>query len=181
TGHHDLRQAVWQVRKRLGRDAVVCQHGEVTLKAQLDSDRDRFLRAIDQGELEQAAGLYEDEFLCGSRDFKQGFDQWVRSERFRLARLFQHTSETLAQRWTAQGRFKDALSLARRARDSDPAQQRSWRLLLRSLLLLNDRVQAATEADVFERQLSLSGRDAEPDTRVVLSTVRTCCRETVGE
>lgn len=37
---------------------------------------------------------------------------------------------------------------------------------------MDDRVQAATEADIFERLLALLGRDAEPDTRLVLSAVR---------
>jgi DNA-binding SARP family transcriptional activator len=178
TGYHDLRQAIWQIRRRLGRDAIRCGRGEVMLSACVESDRERFLAAVENGELEKAVNLYGGEFLPGCCvSASPAFEDWLRSERFRLARLFQHTAEALARRWLSEGRCREAVDTARRARDTDPSVQEPWRLVIQSLLAAHNGIQAVTEADLLERYLAESRKEAEPSTSVIIHVARRAIAE----
>ena len=171
--HHDLRQAIWQLRRRLGHDLLATGRGALLLRAEVGVDRDEFLAALEVGALERAVELYRGEFLAGlGAAAAVGFEQWVDVERYRLQRAFSRAAEMVVRQWLSVGRFVDAQRLARRLRDADPHEEATWVLLLETLMSAGARVGAAAEADMFERVLAADGREPERDTRALLQRVR---------
>ena len=181
TGAHDLRQAIWKLRRALGPGAITCARGEVVLKAPLAADWDEFLAALEQGALTQAVALYGGDFLAGTviHDAVR-FDQWAMAEGYRLRRLFTHAADSLARQALTGGRSEEALLLARRVRDADSLEEGAWALLLETLLAVGDPVRAAAEADLFERVLETDGRTAAPETRALLRRARHAAKHGVG-
>jgi DNA-binding SARP family transcriptional activator/TolB-like protein len=159
TGHHDLRQAIWQLRRRLGRAAIVVRNGEILVEASIDVDRDRFLAAVEHGRLEEAVSLYGGEFLPRSpRPASNAFEDWAEAERFKLRRLFTRAAESLTRRWMEQGRLAEAQELAQRVRDAEPRDENGWMLLLEALLAGGDTTRAAAEADALEHTFAQRAR-----------------------
>jgi len=178
SGHHDLRQAVWQLRRRLGRGALTMDHGAVALHGSIKVDRDEFLRAVEDGTLERAVELYRGEFLAGlSAPAAASFEQWVDVERYRLQRAFSRVAETLVRDRLSAGRFAAAHQLARRRRDADPHEEGAWALLIEAFLSAGDAARAAAEADLLERVLAADGREPERETRALLQRVRAAARD----
>lgn len=162
---HALRQAIWYLKQRVGDGGLATENGDLVLQAPLTTDRDTFLAAVDSERLEEAMKQYSGDFipafaLPGGAEF----EHWAEIERFRLRSIFLRTTEQLARRHLAKGRFGNALDLARRARDTDPHAEAGWRLLLEVLLSAGDRLGAAVEADALARMLREEGRPAEPAT-----------------
>ena len=171
-GAHDMRQAIWKLRRTLGRGAITCSRGEVVLRVKLAVDRDEFVTAIEQGALEQAVASYGGDFLAGFAIAEERFEQWVAAEAYRLRRLFTRGAEALARRALAAGRTGDAQRLARHARDADPHEEGTWALLLETLLATGDAARAAAEADLLERVLERDSRSPTPETHALLRRAR---------
>ncbi len=170
---HDLRQATWQLRQRLGRDVITTERGTLVLRDHVSVDRDEFLAALQAQALERAVELYRGQFLAGvGASAAVGFEQWVDVERYRLLRAFSRAAETVARGWLSLGRFADAQHLARRLRDADPHEEAAWVVLLEALMSAGDHVGAAAEADMLERVLAADGRELERDTLALLKRVR---------
>src|SRR5690606_4856127 len=68
--------------------------------------------------------------------------------------------------------FRDAQRLARRARDEDPLNEGTWRLLIESLIAGGDQLAAAIEADALTTLLQSEGRSPEPATRNAMRLAR---------
>jgi TolB-like protein/DNA-binding SARP family transcriptional activator/tetratricopeptide (TPR) repeat protein len=178
SGHHDLRQAVWQLRRRLGRGALTMDRGAVALRGSIQVDRDDFLRAVEDGALERAVDLYRGEFLAGlSAPGAVSFERWADVERYRLQRAFSRAAETLVRDRLSAGRFAAAHQLARRRRDADPHEEGAWALLIEAFLSAGDAARAAAEADLLERVLAADGREPERETRALLQRVRAAARD----
>jgi DNA-binding SARP family transcriptional activator len=178
---HAMRQTVWQIRHAVGDRVLVTQNGGLTLAANVDTDRDRFLAAVEAGDLEAATERYTGDFLP---DFAApggaAFEQWADLERVRLRTAFLRCAESLTQRYLTAGRWRDAQRTARRARDTDRLQQGGWRLLLEALEAGNDWTAAAMEADALERLLEVEEREAEPATRAAIRRARKAPEESAG-
>ena len=173
TAHHDLRQAIWQLRRKLGRTAITCGRRAVALRTPIRVDREEFLDTVDRGALDQAVALYGGEFLPGvPAAGARGFEEWADLERYRLRRIFCRAAESLARQSLAAGRCLEAQQLASRVRDADPHDEAAWVLLLEMLLAAGDPVRAAAEADLLERVLATDGRVAQPHTHALLRRVR---------
>jgi len=170
---HAMRQTVWQIRHVLGEEILITRPGEVALAAEIDSDRDAFLAAVASGDLERAVALYTGDFLP---DFAApggaSFEQWADLERIRLRTAFLRSAESLARRYLAAARVREAQRLARRARDTEPHQEGGWRLLLETLEAGNDWTAAAMEADALEHLLRTEEREPEPATRAAIRRAR---------
>lgn len=170
---HALRQTLWFLRQRLGEDALVARDGAVALCATVEADRDAFLVAVEQLQLERAVELYRGDFLPafaapGGADF----EHWADLERDRLRLLFIRAAEAVVRDWSARGRLRKAKDLAARVRDADPHNESAWRLLLEALLAANDRVGAELEARSLVHLLGEADRTPEPATRALLARVR---------
>ncbi len=168
-----LRQAIWQVRRKLGDDALTSDGDLVILRVELPADCADFSAALQEGRLADAVSLYEGDFLAEfGAPGGAAFEQWadVARERFRSGWL--RALDALARERMRDGHAREAVALARRLRHAAPDQEGAWRLLLQALLQAGDRVSAGLEADNFERVLADQEREPEPQSRALLARVR---------
>jgi len=178
---HVLRQTLWYIRQATGDDIVSARDGELSLRGDVTADRDEFLRAVDQGDLDRALALYPGDFLPGlSVPGGAAFDQWADVERYRLRAAFLRAGEALIRRHLGTGHARDALPLARRLRDAAPLSEQTWRLLLEAHSAAGDPVGAGMEADALERLLTTEGREPEPATRALIRVARRTPAEAPG-
>ena len=179
---HVLRQTLWYIRQAVDDDAITAREGDLTLRDDVTSDRDEFLRAVDQGDLERAVTLYRGDFLPGlAVPGGAAFDQWADVERYRLRAAFLRSAEALIRRQLGTGHARDALPLARRVRDAVPLNEQGWRLLLETHCAAADPVGAAMEADALEQLLVAEGREPEPPTRAMLRVARRAPADTASQ
>ncbi len=170
---HALRQALWYLRKRLGRSAIRSEDEELVLSVPIESDREAFLRAIEAEELERAVERYGGEFLpVFAAPGGAEFEKWADTERYRLRKHFLRAAHSLVRERLSRGAYEEASELAARARDADPLNQTSWRLLLEVLLAAGERVRAQIEARALEEKLDELGRSPEPALRRLLEAAR---------
>ncbi len=147
------------------------------LSAAVNVDRDEFIAAVEQSALERAVDVYGGEFLPGVLGpGVHGFEEWAELERYRLRRMFCRTAEALVRRSLGTGQIARALEVAKRVRDVYKDDEASCRLYLEALLTAGEWHLAASEADVLERYLALSGREPDPATREVLRRARELAR-----
>lgn len=167
-----LRQALFHLRRLLGDEALPGTE-ELTLARHLDSDRDRFLAAVEGGDLERAVETYGGEFLPSfGVPGGAAFEHWADLERDRLRTAFLRTTELVVRRLLNQSRFREAQRLARRARDEAPHAEAAWRLVLDATVAGRDFVAAAVEADAFEQRAQADGMTIEPATRASIARAR---------
>lgn len=170
---HSLRQTLWYVRRTLGEGVLATDGDVVRLAAPSDSDAHEFLRAVDAHDEDRALALYTGEFLTGIAIPGGGeFERWADLERLRLRAIFTRTSESRVLHFLARGDARLALPVARRARDSDPGDERLWRRLLEVHIAANDVIGAASEADAFERLWQEDERETDAATRTLLRRAR---------
>ena len=167
-----LRQALFHLRRLLGESAVPGTE-ELTLACTVDTDRDLFLDSVERGDLDGAVERYTGSFLP---DFAApggaAFEQWCDLERTRLQTAFLSSAELVVRRRLNESRVKDALRIARRARDLVPAAESAWRLVLESVIAARDFVAAAVEAEALESFADQEGTSLEPATRAAIARAR---------
>ncbi|MEQ1692742.1 MAG: BTAD domain-containing putative transcriptional regulator, partial [Gemmatimonas sp.] len=157
-----LRTYLWKLRKLLGADAIVGDE-YLLLAIPCDVDRDRLLEAADRGDAESVVAMYTGGFFPDfAQPDGQQFDLWVQSERLRLHGIFSRCAERVVSSAVDNGRFREALSVARRLRDTDPLNETGWRLLLNVLIVSGDTLNASNEAAVLERLLAADEREPLP-------------------
>ena len=170
---HSLRQTIWLLRRRLGRDALKVASEVVQLVAPVETDRDAFLAAVQAQDLETAVALYHGEFLPSfAAPGGAEFERWADLERDRLRAQFVRAAQSLVRHKLAAGSAREALATARRARDADRSIEASWRLVLEASVSANDALATALEADQLEWFLASESREPEPATRSLLRAVR---------
>jgi len=170
---HALRQTLWYIRKRLGDRPLIAGGDTLKVVASVDFDRDRFLAAVADNNVETVVRLYTGDFFPGfAAPGGVEFERWADIERQRMRVAFWRAAETLVRRWMTTGRLRDAQALARRVRDSDPLREGGWRLLFETHIAAGDTVGGSLEADAFDRLAESEGVDAEPATRSLLRAVR---------
>jgi DNA-binding SARP family transcriptional activator len=170
---HAMRQTIWLIRHRLGHDTVKVAADSVRLACEMETDRDAFLGAVGARRLEEAVEFYHGDFLPSfAAPGGAEFEKWADLERDRLRSLFVQACHELARRLLGAGHPREALELARRARDADPDLEASWRLVLEASVSAGDPVAATLEADQLERLLAAESRQPEGATRSALRAAR---------
>ncbi len=164
-GRHALRTALWELRRRLGDDAITADADALTLSTIVSCDRDAFLHAVQASDHTAAVAAYHGEFMpdfaapgCGE------FEQWADLERRQLRLAFVRCADVAARRELATAHWREAQRIARLARDADADNERTWRLLLETLLSGGDGVEAAMEALRLQRTWADDERDLDPET-----------------
>jgi len=168
---HNLAEALSHIRRAFGREAIAARVQDVALSAQcpIDYDVRLFDEAVDEGGLERAATLYAGPFLAGVfLDRAPAFDDWAARERGRLSARFVALCRVLVPRWSSEGRWAEAASLAEKWLDEDPEDADASAALLRALASPGTR---AALRDAIDRYRRLKTRlqaefDTEPDERV---------------
>ncbi|MBM3906992.1 MAG: AAA family ATPase [Gemmatimonadetes bacterium] len=169
----NLRQTIWYLKKKLG-DGLLDVTGEmIGLAVPCACDRDEFVAAAQRADFAAAIERYTGPFIP---DFAAPgaaeFEQWCELERRRLMVTFLRCADALTRQWLSEGRFRDAQELARRARDVDPMDQATWRLLLEALMAGSDGLGAASEAEHFESFLAREEQEAEVASLAALRAAR---------
>lgn len=171
-----LRQAIFQLRRVLGEDALVGTE-ELTLGHVIETDRDRFLEALNRNDLPRAIELYGGAFLPSfGVPGGVGFEHWADLERDRLEAGFVRGAELQVRRLLNQASTNEAKLLARQVRDlvrdEGPHVEAASRLVLEAATASRDFVMAAMEANAIEQRASRDGVVLEPATRTAVARAR---------
>ena len=170
---HGLRQAVWFLRRKLGADAIVATRERVCLAAQVLTDRDRFLEAIETQAHDEAVAIYGGDFLPNmAMPGGMRFEEWADVERQRLRSMFLRAADSEARRYMSQARPREAIALAWRMRNADPDVEASWRLLIEALLSAGDHLRASSEAEALAHRLADQQRVPTPATQAMIGAAQ---------
>lgn len=164
--HRAISDALYAVRKTLGKDAIVAAGDELRLDpAVLTSDAGEFESAIAAGALERAAALYRGPFLDGFfvSDAPE-FERWADGERERLARAYAEVLEALVEKCDRAGDRTGQVRWLRQLAAHDPLHSRFAARLMLALDAAGDRPGALRHArihqDLLREELGL-GPSAE--------------------
>ena len=175
-GERQARQSLRQIMVRLRRvlaghpRALVAQGDTVTLSTSgLDVDVVAFERLVRRGTpeaLEAAMALYQGPLLDGVRVAATGFEEWLESERARLAELALDALRRLVDHHLKRGRAEAAAQAAARLLALDPVQEEAHRILMRLHARQGRRAAALRQYQacvaVLQKEL---GVEPEPATR----------------
>ena len=172
-GKHALRQTLWYIRKRLGEHTLISGGDVLTVVGAVTCDRDAFLAAVAENDVEAVVRRYTGDFFPGfAAPGGAEFERWADIERQRLRSFFWRSAEVVVRRWMSSGRLREAQALARRVRDSDVLREGGWRLLFETMIAAGDAVGGPLEAAAFDKHISAEGITPEPATRALLREVR---------
>lgn len=170
---HALRQTLWYLRRRANRPLVTASGDELTLRAEVRSDREELLRASTSGSHAKVIDLYRGAFMPAfAAPGSAGFEEWVALERRRLLEVFRHSAETLTRSFLAGGQAQKAVDLARRIRDEDINDERGWQLLLEALASAGDLLGARAEAQALEQLADRDEIELQPASLAAIRVAR---------
>ena len=171
-GRQTLRQTLHQLRRRLGTEVIQANGDDLTLQLSLAFDRERFLAAVEAGDLAAAVRAWPGDFL--PEDAVPGgarFEQWADLERRRLRAAFTAAATSRVRTLVDQDHWRDALALAVRLRDADPDDQAGWRVLLQTALATGDSLRVEMEAAALRERLLQEGDRLDPATAALLGQI----------
>lgn len=149
---HSLSQALHRVRSELRSRAVVLGTSMLSLNPEsITADVHEFAQAAHAGEAARAVELYTGPFLDGVfLDGAPQVDEWIETERRRLADLHAHCLRQLARAADDVGNHREAASLWRRLTAADPLDGQAVLALAESLEAAGDRNSAVREVKRHE-------------------------------
>jgi serine/threonine protein kinase/DNA-binding SARP family transcriptional activator/Tfp pilus assembly protein PilF len=164
---HRLAQTLPALRHDLRADALFLGAAELHLNPQaISSDVGDFRAALEAGDLEGAAGLYQGPFLDGFHlSDAPEFERWMEMERGHFLRRYTEVLETLASQAQKQGQRRRAAELWRQLATVDPLSSRVAVGYMEALAAAGDRAGALRFARVHEA-LRREELDAGPGTAV---------------
>ncbi|MBX9929909.1 MAG: AAA family ATPase [Gemmatimonadaceae bacterium] len=172
-GRHALRQTIWHIRKKLHESVLTTPNGLVAIGVPVRWDRTELLTAAEQRDFTRVVELYTGEFLAGfATPGGAEFEQWAELERRRLRSAFVVCAEAEVRRLLSIGRYRDAIALARRARDTDLFNESAWRLLIEAAVASNDPVAILGELGALEQHLRDEELEPEPSTKALIKAAR---------
>lgn len=162
-GNQDPAQGLRVTLAHLNREAAgAVRSSEKRLWTELPSDVAELEKVVAEGHLEKALGLYRGPFLEGSdlSDFGEELEEWLYSQRERVAAQVREVMTHLAEQKAAKGHFTEAAELAEKAYLLRYAPEPETEMLSRFYTLLRAG-EASTESVVKEAkgyglELSLS-------------------------
>ena len=178
-----LRQAVWFLRRSLGRQAITSRSEEELGINQevLRCDAVDFARECEEGHPVEALELYRGGFLDGFfvTDASHELEHWVEEERCRLRHLAAGAAWLAAEQQDVVGDHLRAAEYGRRAGALLPDDESSVRRLIQLLDRLGDRAEAVRVYEDFAARLKADlDLTPAPETRALVQAVRS--REMVG-
>ncbi len=172
-----LRRSLYFLRAELGPD-VVSGRGDDELEvpeAALWCDATALDRALDEGQAEEALGLYRGPLLEGLyvTGASADYQDWLDRERVRLRERAAAAARSLVDRSEADGRLADAAQWARRALDLSPDDESALRRLLALLDRVGDRSAALRAYDQFVRRMAQEFElDPSAETSALVDVIR---------
>jgi DNA-binding SARP family transcriptional activator/TolB-like protein len=173
---HALRQAVYFLRRALGRKAIVSRGDEevALVTGQVRCDAWEFEAALGHGRALDALALYEGELLAGFHvSDAPDFERWLDAERSRLREGAEEAAWTLASARLEDGDAAGAVEAARRAVALAGTDELALRRLLLLLECAGDRAAAVRAYEAFTLRLR-EEYELEPsaETRVLVARIR---------
>jgi DNA-binding SARP family transcriptional activator len=162
-----LRNALYELRRSLGSDAVVVAGDRIALADSVRVDLQEFRRRLAAGELEAAAAASRGDLLAG-------FDgDWALRARDEHAADLARVLGTLAGREAEAGDVPAAVAWARRRLEVEPLAEAAHRELIRLLARSGDRPSALAAAGAMsERLRSELGIPPSAETRALVEDIR---------
>ena len=138
SARHSLHQLLYYVRQQLGDDVFLGTDPLRLNPAVITSDVSEFEHAVERGELASAVALYRGSFLEGFHLNVTTFEEWVASERQRLAAMHSEAVRRLASESEARGDHTAAITWWRRLTALDPLSGSAALGLMRTLAAAGD-------------------------------------------
>jgi ABC-type oligopeptide transport system substrate-binding subunit/DNA-binding SARP family transcriptional activator len=176
TARRNLTRLLVYLRKYLP-GAVLLERESVALNPErVESEAVTFERLIgtaEGGSLQRALVLYRGPFLSGfSLPHAPEFESWALREQQRFERRYMETMSALIETHSAQGRYKEAVTLAERYLDTDDLAEEMHRRLMELYALAGDRPAALRHYEhcvvLLQREL---GVPPLPETQAVYQAI----------
>lgn len=172
-GRQSLRQALWQLRRRLGQGAVIQSGDRLRLAEPVASDVADFLEAVTEQRAADAERIYAGPFFQPfATPGALEFEHWANATGSRLQAAYVRLSERAAAEAVDEGNLDRAITIARRLRDATPDLQAGWRLLIDIMRIAGRLPAALLEADALEARLALEKHPMEESTARLFAEVR---------
>lgn len=172
---HLLADALYVVRKELGKNAILSTGDDLRLNGEVVwTDVRAFRAAIRRGDSERALELYRGPFLDAFHaDQGRPFEEWLHGEQERLRAEAARAAWTLVTEHETRGHVREAVRWARHALTIDPFDEQGVRRLLGLLGAAGDRAAAVRAYREFARRLEEElGLEPSRETRDELEAVR---------
>ncbi|MCB8984877.1 MAG: AAA family ATPase [Ardenticatenaceae bacterium] len=181
TARNNLRQSLFQLRQLLGNEnesvlpylLVTRQTVQFNPESDFELDVQKFLRAVDDGDLTTAVSHYQGDllpgFTCGSLEF----EEWLRQERESLHTLALETMLEAARDCLRNGRYLQAQTFARQQLALEPWREPAWRLLMLTLAVSGDRAGALNQFELCQAVLCKElGIEPAPETVTLFEDIK---------
>ena len=150
----NLRSTVWRLRQT-GMELVRVTGNHLRLSPAVAVDLDdmeRVARLVTDPS-SSLASLSLDQVSLGGELLPGWDDEWVLLERERHRQIALHVLDSLCKRWTAEGRFAEAIGAGLAAVASEPLRETSQRALISAFLAEGNRTEAVRQFDHYRQAL----------------------------
>ena len=172
SARQNLRQTLWYLKKRLG-EIVIADDDGVGLVPEARSDVEDFLSAAQQRRFGAAVAAYKGDLIP---DFAapgaESFEEWGDLERRRLRATYLVCVEEAARMLLSSGHAREAIELARRARELAPGDPATGNLLLECLIAARDALGALALVTELEEQVSRGEVEGDATSRALIRAAR---------
>lgn len=175
TARHSLNEALRQLRRNVGEDAVVAEGDTVRLAAgRVRLDVDRLDELAESGQPEAAAELVTGEFMEGfGVPGCSAFEDWLAAERRHWRRRGVELLCAHGERRLDGGDVDGSLEAAYRAVRLDPYSAEAVRTMMRGLAVRGERSEALRAFEAFAERLEERLRlEPDPETRLLADRIR---------
>lgn len=151
---HALRQSLYDLRKVLGVGWLEATAHEVRVKPDVHTDAHTFMVALERGDAESAARLYEGPFLEGIHLVDQKpWESWVDGRRTAYGRAFRRACRGWLEARRSAGDLAGALEAAQRWAAPDPFDDEAQHRLIETLAEAGERTEAIRQYETYTRLL----------------------------
>ena len=172
---HNLRQALFRLRRTLGKDVFISDGDAVSLAPDvIDCDAARLAALVREGSMDSlaaAAELYQGHLIDDVAVSEEGWNEWLSGERERLFELALDAMAGLGKQQLAAGRFAEALKAGRRVIALNNLREDAHRLIVKALAAAGRKAEALKH---YQDLVALLRRElnAEPDEATQLLAAR---------
>lgn len=170
---HALRQALYDLRKTLGSGWLDATAHVLRVGPDVRTDAHSFATALEQGQLESAARLYDGPFLDGMHLVdRKPWESWVDGRRAEYSRAFRRACREWLEARRAAGDLAGALEAAQRWVAPDPFDDEAQHKLIEMLAEAGERNEAIRQYQAYARLLEPDGLRPLDETVALLDRVR---------
>ena len=156
SARHALEQLLYSLRRQFPPQGPFIGIDPVRLDpAVVDSDVQEFESALQRGALSEAVALYKGPFLDGFYLADEGFEEWVESERQRLAGRYAETLHRLAKDAGVERHHTEAIAWWSRLAVLDPLSERAALGLAHALADAGDAASALRQAQAYAERVRI--------------------------